>query len=70
MEVLDNLGYYFLSKQDMQMQLAILWGNKLNKKPLMQNRITQSYTWEKITDEYIKLFSNKPKITRYTFFKM
>jgi hypothetical protein len=34
-----------------------LWSNELNKKPLLQNRITQSYTWEKITDEYIKLLN-------------
>jgi len=60
-EVLRDAGFYYKGKEDLKKKMIFLMGNKGNvieKKKAAVEVIEREYSWEKITDEYERLFLN------------
>jgi glycosyltransferase involved in cell wall biosynthesis len=60
-EVLRDAGFYYKGKEDLNKKMMFLMDNKENvreKKKAAVEVIEREYSWEKITDEYERLFLN------------
>jgi len=60
-EVLRDAGFYYKGKEDLKEKMMFLMDNKENvkeKKKAAIEVIEREYSWEKITDEYERLFLN------------
>jgi glycosyltransferase involved in cell wall biosynthesis len=60
-EVLRDAGFYYKGKEDLKEKMLFLMDNKENireKKKAALEVIGREYSWEKITDEYERLFLN------------